>query len=100
MTRKKVSVRKAAVIAGVGSSTVNSWRSGSAPTDYLAVKRLAEHLGVSMAFLLTGEEDAVSLRSPPQIEEVFEDGGELFDGFAQISIRRLIPRGSRRGVHS
>jgi hypothetical protein len=28
----------------------------------------------------------------PSIAEVFDDGGELFDGYAKITIQRLIPR--------
>lgn len=94
MEEKSISIRKAAELSGVGASTINSWRSGSAPEDYLAVKKLAKALGVSFSFLLTGEDD-----SRPQedisISEVLEDGGMLFDGFAKITVQRLIPRNKK-----
>jgi len=91
MTEKSVSVRKAAELAGVGTSTIDNWRGGALPEDYSAVKRLARGLGVSFSFLLTGEEDTREGRAPA-ISEVFDDGGPLFDGYAKIMIQRLIPR--------
>ena len=48
-------------------------------------------MGVSFTFLLTGEEDGRN-QVLPSITEVFDDGGELFDGYAKITIQRLIPR--------
>jgi transcriptional regulator with XRE-family HTH domain len=95
MEEKKMTVRKAAELAGVGTSTLNSWRSGALPEDYLAVKRLAHGLGVTLSFLLTGEDDARMNSGPPLVAEVFEDGGMLFDGFAKISIQRLVPKGGK-----
>jgi transcriptional regulator with XRE-family HTH domain len=92
MTEKSVSVRKAAELAGVGTSTVDNWRGGALPEDYSAVKRLARGLGVSFSFLLTGEEDERANGQTPAISEVFDDGGPLFDGYAKILIQRLIPR--------
>lgn len=92
MDEKGMSVRKAAEIADVGISTVDNWRAGSLPEDYSAVKRLANSLGVSFTFLLTGEEDKRDQFSMPSVTEVFEDGGALFDGYAKITIQRLIPR--------
>jgi transcriptional regulator with XRE-family HTH domain len=92
MTEKSITVRRAAELAGVSSSTVDDWRAGALPEDYSAVKRLARGLGVSFSFLLTGEDDSRSDSTMPSITEVFEDGGALFDGFAKITIQRLIPR--------
>jgi transcriptional regulator with XRE-family HTH domain len=92
MTEKGMTVRQAADLAGVGSSTIDDWRGGALPEDYSAVKRLASGLGVSFTFLLTGEEDRREHAILPSVTEVFEDGGALFDGFAKITIQRLIPR--------
>lgn len=89
MAEQSMSVRKAADIAGVGTSTIDNWRAGALPEDYSAVKRLARGLGVSLSFILTGEEE--SERSPT-VTEVFDDGGILFDGYAKINIQRLVPR--------
>ncbi len=93
MNEKGMTVRQAATIAGVGSSTIDDWRGGALPEDYSAVKRLAKDLGVSFSFLLTGEEEGRDPTALPSITEVFEDGGALFDGYAKITIQRLLPRG-------
>lgn len=92
MIEKKMSVRTAAEIAGVGTSTIDNWRAGALPEDYVAVKRLSKSLGVSLSFILTGEDEIRDLNSPPSLTEVFDDGGAIFDGFAKITIQRLIPR--------
>lgn len=93
MEEKGLGVREAARVAQVSPSTIVSWRSGSLPEDYRAVKRLAKELGVSLSFLLTGE-DETRLAGIPSVSEVFEDGGVYFDGYARIKIERLIPKRS------
>jgi len=89
---KSLTIRQLATFAGVSPSTINDWQSGSAPENYLAVKKLAEELKVSFSFLLTGEDDAQPQNVEPTITQVFDDGGSLFDGYAKITIQRLIPR--------
>lgn len=96
MQEKGLTVREAASMAGVSPSTLDDWRGGALPADYSAVKRLAQGLGVSFSFLLTGEDDARPSGGPPAIAEVFEDGGALFDGYARISIQRLIPMSGKK----
>ena len=97
MEEKQLGVREAARKAGVSPSTIVSWRSGSHPEDYLAVKRLARALGVTLSFLLTGEEEG-SRDVAPSIAEVFSDGGMVFDGYARIRIERLIPKAGAKIV--
>ena len=92
MTEKKMTLREAAKLAGVAPSTIDDWRGGALPADYLAVKWLAKGLGVSLSFILTGENDLHDSLHLPSVTEVFEDGGALFDGYAKITIQRLIPR--------
>lgn len=92
MEERGVGVRAAAELARVAPSVIVSWRSGAYPEDFVAVKRLAKSLGVSLSFILTGEEDHGS-PGHPSITQVFEYDGILFDGFAKITIERLLPRG-------
>lgn len=87
-----MTVREAAEIAGVGVSTIDDWRGGALPEDYSAVKLLAGSLGVTFSFLLTGEDDREKQSGLPSVTEVFDDGGALFDGYAKITIQRLLPR--------
>lgn len=91
MVEKKITIREAAEAAGVGLSTITSWRSGALPEDFRAVRSLAKRLGVSFSYLLTGEDDTRP-DGAPTINEVFIDGGTIYDGYAKILIQRLIPR--------
>ena len=92
MKERSLTMREVAKMAGISPSTVNDWQSGSTPENYLAVKKLAKQLDVSFSFLLTGEEEFKSENKQPAIAEVFDDGGALFDGYAKITIQRLLPR--------
>ena len=95
LKEQQMGVREAARIAGVSPSTITNWTSGVAPDNYMAVKKLAKELGVSFSFLLTGEDDARTEIGPPSIHEVFEEGDDIFDGIAKITITRLIPRSKK-----
>src|ERR1700677_1365947 len=90
MNEKKIGVREAARIADVGASTIVSWRGGALPEDFQAVKKMATALGTTLGYLLTGEDDSRPEGATPAIAEVFKDGGSLFDGYAKITIQRLI----------
>ncbi len=96
MESYNVSVRDAADVADVPSSTVQNWRSGSQPTDFLAVKRLASALGVSFSYLLIGMEDTAHNRKPAP-EDVFSTGKIVFEGFAKIKIEQLSLKSNKRG---
>jgi transcriptional regulator with XRE-family HTH domain len=91
MQEKHISVRQAAEAIGVGTSTIASWRSGALPEDFRAVRALSRTLGVSFSYLLTGEDDTRP-EGAPAVAEVFSDGGTLFDGYAKITIQRLLPK--------
>ncbi len=91
MTEKSMTLREAGKIAGVGVSTISSWRSGAAPEDYIAVRKLSKGLGVSLSFLLTGEDESRPV-GDISVSEVLAEGDLLFDGFAKITVQRLIPR--------
>lgn len=97
MKEKNLTIRAVANIAEVSPSTINDWQSGATPENYLAVKKLAKELGVSFSFLLTGEEDTSDQRPSPSVTEVFDNGGAIFDGYAKITIERLVPR-DKKGV--
>lgn len=90
-----LTIRELASMAGVSPSTINDWQSGASPENYMAVKKLADGMGLSFSFLLTGEEEKKPSNPLPTITEVFDDGGALFDGYAKITIQRLIPRNKK-----
>ena len=92
MDERGLTIRKVAGMAGVSPSTIDDWRGGALPQDFSAVKKLSKELGISFSLLLTGEADERDINQLPAIAEVFSDGGPLFDGYAKITIQRLIPR--------
>jgi len=47
MEEKKLGVRELAEKSGISRSTIVDWRAGASPTDFIAVRKLAEVLGVS-----------------------------------------------------
>lgn len=89
LNERKISLRKAAAMAGVSPSVMDSWTSGATPSDLLAVKALSNSLGVSFSWLLTGEPDSGG--DSISIHEYFEEF-TLFNGLARIKIEKLIPR--------
>lgn len=84
MEQRGLSVRKAGNIAGVAASTVANWRNGAAPIDHFALRRLADYLGVTLGYLLTGTPDSImhdKVNEPTQ-----DDGRVVFEGYARIVI--------------
>ena len=74
---------------GIPKSTLHSWTAGAAPKDFDAAKRLAEALGVSLSYLLTGQcEREAGATRPSSLEIV----GHGFHGIAEIKIERVIKK--------
>lgn len=90
LKEKNVTIAQAAMACGVSPSTISDWKEGASPEDYLAVQRLAQFLEVSFSYLLTGKNEIQGTK--PSLADVFEDGGEIYDGYAHIVIKKLIPK--------
>ncbi len=99
MAERRVSARQAAKIAGVSHSTIIDWQTGSSPDNYLAVKRLSEALGIGFSYLLTGTHDQSVDSIVPSLTSVFSDGDTVFDGYAKITIQRLVPRTDIKNIY-
>ena len=89
LKEKQITQREAAQVAGVQPSVIAGWTAGQSPNDFVKVKQLADHLGVSFTWLLTGTNDQKEKLS--SVSELFEEQ-QYFDGYARIRIDRLIPR--------
>lgn len=92
MSEREITVRSAADIAGVPPSTIQSWRTGSPPRSergFAGARKLASALGISLAYLLTGEADVVA--SSP-LEEHYEPAQTLLDGLCIVKLVPLRPR--------
>lgn len=86
-----LTLRAVSEASNVPLTTIANWKTGTAPTDFDAVKRLAEVFDVSFSFMMLGYDEPTNNRAP-RVEDALTDGGELFDGFCQVTIRRLVPR--------
>ena len=95
MEERSIGVSELAKRCGCAASSISNYRQGVAPTDFKLIRRLANELGTTLSFLLTGEDDSRPAGSELSVAEVFTDGGPLFDGYARISIQRLIPKGKK-----
>jgi transcriptional regulator with XRE-family HTH domain len=66
---------------GVPKSTISEWLNNRAPNPVFAA-RVAKHLGVSLHYLLFGEED-----SSEPLHRLLKE--ELFSGTFEINVRRV-----------
>lgn len=89
MKERGLTLKQVAQLADVSISVVQNWLEGKNPHDLKAVARLSKGLGISFKSLLLGEAE-VNHR-PATISELFEEQ-QWFDGYAKITINRLIPR--------
>lgn len=92
MKSRELTIREVARLAGVGPSTVMSWKSGAHPSNFAAIRRLAHALGLEFCFLLTGESDPLLGKTDFSVIDALEDRGVVFDGYARVLIQRLEPR--------
>lgn len=90
MNERNVTIRNLARIADVSTSTIDSWRSGSNPQDFVAVKRIARFFGVSVCYLLTGSHEE-STEVAPFVEDALREGRVVFSGLCRLEIQELIP---------
>ncbi len=72
----------------IPKSTLQDWTTNTVPTDFKAAARLAKALGVSLSFLLTGEDE----HAPEDLTNLYERDTVLIDGLAEIRIVRVIPK--------
>lgn len=88
MKNQGMTVREAAKIAGVAVSTIQNWRSGSSPNDYVAVRKLANALQTSLAWLLTGEHDTGS--QSISINQATHEERPFFSGYAYVTLAKIV----------
>lgn len=89
---RRITLAEAAKGCGVSTSTIADWCNGTSPQDLMAVKRLSRFLNISFSYLLTGEKDDVGISTSNNLSDLFEEGPELYEGYAQIIIKKLVPK--------
>jgi len=82
LVNRRLTVKEVSIATGVPASTLVEWKTNRSPRNLEQVREVARLLGVSMHFLLFGEED----RDEPLQRILKED---LFVGTFEITLRRV-----------
>lgn len=82
LKEQNLSLRELSKRSGVPNSTLQEWSSNRSPKNPIQVQKVAQELGVSMHYLIFGEED----KSEPLTKLLKED---VFSGTFEINIRRV-----------
>lgn len=90
LKERNLTARSAARAIDCPQSTLAGWLHGATPTNFKGLKRLAEHLGVSFTYLLTGELD-----EPVSPVELLEPDGPPLEGLFDVKLRKVVPRPKR-----
>ena len=89
-----LSAREVSRKTGIPQSTFNNYLSGRGPQNPEQILVLAQYFGVSMEFLLFGDD---TLRAPT-LDEVLTEG--VFEGWLKVRIDRAIPNMRKGGGKS
>lgn len=82
LEEKNLSLRELSKRSGVPYSTLQEWSSNRSPKNPVQTQKVAQSLGVSMHYLLFGQEDS----SEPLAKLLKED---VFSGTFEINIKRV-----------
>lgn len=82
LSNRRLTVKEVSDATKVPASTLAEWKANRTPKNPTQVRRVAEYLGVSLHYLIFGEED----REEPLSKIVRED---FFQGTFEITIKRV-----------
>ncbi len=77
-----------AKMAGVSVSVAGDWTADVFPSDMNKVKTLADQLGISFTYLVTGQSEERKFKNSFQLVEMLTEG-EPIEGFYKISVQKL-----------
>ena len=82
ITDKRYSIKEVAKATGVPNSTLSEWLNNRTPKNPEQVRSVAKFLGVSLHFLLFGEED-----SEEPLHKLLKE--DVFNGTFEINIKTV-----------
>ncbi|MBS1986067.1 MAG: helix-turn-helix transcriptional regulator [Bdellovibrionales bacterium] len=82
LQNRGMSTARLAKAVGISPKTVSDWMTGRVPRDLAAVRRCANHLNVSVHYLLYGEEDS-------QGPSTVSGHGEIHPGLYEITVKKV-----------
>ncbi len=82
LQQRGMTLREISKVSGVPVSTLSEWSSNRNPKNPLQTKKVAEALGVTMHFLIFGEDD-----SQEPIQKILKE--DFFSGTFEMTIKRV-----------
>jgi transcriptional regulator with XRE-family HTH domain len=82
---QRFTLKEISKATGVPATTLAEWQANRTPKNPSQVRAVAKFLGVSLHFLLFGEEDGQEL-----VQKILKE--DLFHGVFEISIKRVTQR--------
>lgn len=82
VAKKRLTLKEIAKATGVPATTIAEWQSNRSPKNPGQVRAVAKYLGVSMHFLLFGEEDGEE-----PIQRLLKE--DIFTGTFEITLKRV-----------
>lgn len=82
LNAQRLTLREVSKASGVPSSTISEWLNNRSPKNPEQVRKVAKYLGVSMHYLLFGEED-----SEEPLHKLLKE--DVFSGTFEINIKRV-----------
>ena len=79
---RRMTLKEVSKATGVPSSTLSEWLNNRSPKNPEQIRKVAQYMGVSLHYLLFGEEDA---QEP--IQKILKE--DFFQGTFEISIKRV-----------
>ncbi|MES3036979.1 MAG: helix-turn-helix transcriptional regulator [Bdellovibrionota bacterium] len=82
LKQKNMSMRELAKVSGVPASNLTEWSANRSPKNPVQIKKVAEALGVTMHFLLFGEDD-----NQEPIQKILKE--DFFSGTFEITVKKV-----------
>jgi transcriptional regulator with XRE-family HTH domain len=82
LKERRMTFKEISRVTGVPATTIAEWANDRTPKNPEQIRQVAKFLGISVHYLLFGEED-----SQDPIAKVFKE--DIFSGTFEISIKRI-----------
>jgi transcriptional regulator with XRE-family HTH domain len=79
---RRLTLKEIAMETGVPATTLAEWQANRTPKNPAQVRAVAKYLGISLHYLLFGEEDSQEL-----FQKILKE--DLFSGTFEINIKRV-----------
>ena len=82
---KHMTLKELSVATSISPSTLSGWKNGASPRDLGELRTCAQYFGVSIDYLLFGEDSTQA-----NLESLLTEN--VFDGFLKVKIERVIQK--------